>query len=214
MTDKVLSIAEAAKVTGLSREWLHKLCRDGRIPGAGQIGPSYFIPAEWAEREAAIRAASVTAVDAAKLAGVTAASIHQAARAGKLQTTTAGRITRNSLRQYVGGRDEKKKEDVQMTEREQIAYNYGRVLGLVEVAAPGAVTPKLYADYMERPGRWLAELLTRYRAAHNAEYENMLTEYMAALAPDAEGLRFEAAEQTALIVGEYHAKRDLGQAEG
>lgn len=98
-----------------------------------------------------------------------------------------------------------------MTNREQIAYNYGRVLGLVEVSAPDAVTPKLYADYIERPGRWLTELLTRYRAAHNNAHEAILTDYIAALAPDMEGIRFDAAEQTALIVGEYHAKKELAK---
>lgn len=43
--DEWITVPEAARRLGVSRQWVLKLCVDGRIPGARQIGRQWEIPA-------------------------------------------------------------------------------------------------------------------------------------------------------------------------
>lgn len=100
--NKLVSLIEAAEITGLSRVWLYNLYRRGRIPGAGKVGSVVAVPREWAEAERRRRAESVTIAEAARLAGVSVSSIHAAIHHGDL-TQDGARITRESLKNYIAG---------------------------------------------------------------------------------------------------------------
>lgn len=42
---ELISVTEAAKRSGYSKEWIQKLCQQGRIEGARKLGPVWAIPA-------------------------------------------------------------------------------------------------------------------------------------------------------------------------
>ena len=97
---KMISVAEAARITGLSTRQVSHLCQIGRIEGAQLVGKTYIIPEEWAVDLAAIREATVSIKEAAEQAGVSRIAIAQAARSGRLDKV-GSRITRDSLNRYI-----------------------------------------------------------------------------------------------------------------
>lgn len=42
--DELITVPEAASRLGVSRQWVLKLCNDGRIPGARKRGRDWLIP--------------------------------------------------------------------------------------------------------------------------------------------------------------------------
>lgn len=102
-----------------------------------------------------------------------------------------------------------------MADREGKIYALGYVLGVIESAAPSAVTPKIYGDFISYPTRWLGAIVKNYIEAgeNGRKYDRALIDAMANV--DAEELigGLSPEEQAALIIGEYHAKRDMAKAE-
>lgn len=41
----MITIVEAAKRLGVTRQWLYKLCADGRLPAAKRYGRQWIVPA-------------------------------------------------------------------------------------------------------------------------------------------------------------------------
>lgn len=48
--DKLVGLSEAARETGLSREWLRRLHHAGKLPGSQQVGNSIGIPEREVDR--------------------------------------------------------------------------------------------------------------------------------------------------------------------
>lgn len=42
--EALISIPEAARRLGVARQWILKLCHDGRIPGSRKVGRQWVIP--------------------------------------------------------------------------------------------------------------------------------------------------------------------------
>lgn len=45
MQKDMITIVEAAKRLGVTRQWIYKLCADGRIPAAKRYGRQWVVPA-------------------------------------------------------------------------------------------------------------------------------------------------------------------------
>lgn len=45
MGKEIITIVEAAKRLGVTRQWLYKLCADGRLPAAKRYGRQWVLPA-------------------------------------------------------------------------------------------------------------------------------------------------------------------------
>ena len=101
-----VTIPEAGKITGLGREWLLKLYRAGRIPGAARIAREVLVPRAWAEAEARRRADTVTLSEAAELSGVPKYVLSAEARAGRIARSGHGRLDKASLQTYIAEREE------------------------------------------------------------------------------------------------------------
>lgn len=97
---KMISVAEAAKITGLSTRQISHLCQIGKVEGAQLVGKTYIIPETWADDLAAIREATVSIKEAAEQAGVSRIAIAQAARNGRLEKI-GSRIVKDSLARYI-----------------------------------------------------------------------------------------------------------------
>ena len=99
----VVTIKDAAKISGLSPDWVYRLFARGDIPGAAVIAGVAAIPRTWAEAEREKRAASVTAPQAAEILGITVPQVHYAIRRGRLDKTVGGRVTVESIERYKAG---------------------------------------------------------------------------------------------------------------
>ena len=97
---KIITLAEAAKITGLTSEYLSRLCRTGQIENSRLVGKTYIIPAEWAEALAAQKEATLSAREAANVAGVSVQTIYLAIASGKIKKT-GRRIAKQSLQEYI-----------------------------------------------------------------------------------------------------------------
>jgi excisionase family DNA binding protein len=45
MDDELITVPEAARRLGVTRQWILRLCAEGRIPAAKRIGRGWFLPA-------------------------------------------------------------------------------------------------------------------------------------------------------------------------
>lgn len=96
----IVTIKEAAKISGLSPDWVYRLFARGDIPGAAVIAGVAAIPRSWAENERRKREASVTPAQAAALLGLTVPQVQYAVRRGRLDKTVGGRVTMESVERY------------------------------------------------------------------------------------------------------------------
>lgn len=96
----VVSIKDAARIAGLSPEWVYRLFARGDIPGAAVIAGAAAIPRAWAESERKRRAASVTVRQAAEMLGLTVPQVQYAIRRGRLDKTVGGRVTVESIKRW------------------------------------------------------------------------------------------------------------------
>ena len=110
MEMNIITLAKAAEITGLTAEYLSRLCRTGKIDNAVMIGKAYVIPRQWAENLAAQKKDTFSVRDAADLAGVSAQAIYLAVATGKL-TKAGRRITKNSLHKYIADRKQDKQHN-------------------------------------------------------------------------------------------------------
>lgn len=97
---EMISVSEAAALTGISDRTLRRMCVAGDIPGVQLIGKTHVIPRYWAENCAEAVSRSVSYNEAAEIAGVTVQAISSAAIKGKLQRV-GKRITKDSLNRYI-----------------------------------------------------------------------------------------------------------------
>ena len=95
-------------------------------------------------------------------------------------------------------------------DKEQPAYNYGRVLGVVQAAAPEVVTPLLYDKYLTSPAENIGVLIAGYHSQRlNEKYDVALAEAMSAIPAEGILCKMDAEAQTQMICGLYHALRDI-----
>lgn len=94
----IVTIKEAAKISGLSPDWVYRLFARGDIPGAAVIAGAAAIPRAWAESERKRRASSVTVRQAAEMLGLTIPQVQYAVRRGRLDKTVGGRVTVESIK--------------------------------------------------------------------------------------------------------------------
>ena len=91
----LLSVKEAAEMTGMSMSYLSVLCSRGEVP-AERVGSCYLLPREWAEAERERRALSMTQAEAARALGCSRQYIGQLVSEGKLPLID-GRIPREDV---------------------------------------------------------------------------------------------------------------------
>ena len=96
----IVTIKEAARIAGLSPDWVYRLFARGDIPGAAVIAGAAAIPRAWAESERKRRAASVTVRQAAEMLGLTIPQAQYAVRRGRLDKTVGGRVTVESIARF------------------------------------------------------------------------------------------------------------------
>lgn len=96
----IVTIKEAARIAGLSPDWVYRLFARGDIPGAAVIAGAAAIPRSWAEAERDRRASSVTVRQAAEMLGLTVPQVQYAIRRGRLDKTVGGRVTVESVERY------------------------------------------------------------------------------------------------------------------
>lgn len=97
---EMISVSEAAALTGISDRTLRRMCVAGDIPGVQLVGKTHVIPRYWAENCAEAVNRSVSYNEAAEIAGVTVQAISTAAIRGRLQRV-GKRITKDSLNKYI-----------------------------------------------------------------------------------------------------------------
>lgn len=97
---EMISVSEAAALTGISDRTLRRMCVAGDIPGVQLVGKTHVIPRYWAENCAEAVNRSVSYNEAAEIAGVTVQAISTAAIGGRLQRV-GKRITKDSLNKYI-----------------------------------------------------------------------------------------------------------------
>lgn len=96
----IVTIKEAARIAGLSPDWVYRLFARGDIPGAAVIAGAAAIPRSWAENERRKRETSVTPAQAAALLGLTVPQVQYAIRRGRLDKTVGGRVTVESIERF------------------------------------------------------------------------------------------------------------------
>ena len=96
----IVTIKEAARIAGLSPDWVYRLFARGDIPGAAVIAGVVAIPRAWAEAERKRRASSVTVRQAAEMLGLTIPQVQYAVRRGRLDKTVGGRVTVESIKRW------------------------------------------------------------------------------------------------------------------
>lgn len=95
-------------------------------------------------------------------------------------------------------------------DKEQAAYNYGRVLGVVQAAAPEVVTPLLYDKYLTSPAENIGALIEGYHSQRrNEKYDVALAEAMSDIPAEGVPGKMDAEAQTQMICGLYHALRGI-----
>ena len=102
----MITLAEAAKITGKSAVHLRSLCRTGKIEGAQLIGKTYIVPESWAATYREKPEETFSVKEAAELAGVSSQAIYLAINSGKLGKR-GKRISKDSLFAYIRSRAEK-----------------------------------------------------------------------------------------------------------
>lgn len=103
---EMISVSEAAALTGISDRTLRRMCVAGDIPGVQLVGKTHVIPRYWAENCAEAVNRSVSYNEAAEIAGVTVQAISTAAIRGRLQRV-GKRITKDSLNKYIERRQKR-----------------------------------------------------------------------------------------------------------
>lgn len=99
----MITLKEAAHITGLTAEYLRRLCRTGKIEGAHLIGKTYVVPESWANTYRRDREDTFSVREAAELAGVSSQAIYLAINSGKLEKN-GKRISKDSLFAYISQR--------------------------------------------------------------------------------------------------------------
>ncbi|WP_455965052.1 helix-turn-helix domain-containing protein [Cloacibacillus porcorum] len=102
----MITLTEAAKITGKSAVHLRSLCRTGKIEGAQLIGKTYIVPESWANTYRRDREDTFSVREAAELAGVSSQAIYLAINSGKLGKK-GKRISKDSLFAYIQSRSGK-----------------------------------------------------------------------------------------------------------
>lgn len=102
----MITLKEAAHITGLTAEYLRRLCRTGKIEGAQLIGKTYVVPESWAAAYREKQEETFSVKEAAELAGVTPQAIYLAVDNGKLKKNGKW-ITKDSLNKYCEARNRK-----------------------------------------------------------------------------------------------------------
>lgn len=93
----MLSIIQAAKITGISQTRLYQLCHSGAIPGAVRVGWTWIIPDEWAEAHRAEGDYSETHVplaEAARLAGISRQGMLDKVKSGEIDGLSVPMLSR------------------------------------------------------------------------------------------------------------------------